>query len=147
MSIEVRSVTTPEVLPLRAMVLRAGQPVENATFPGDDDPDTLHLAAFRKDVIVAVVSLYQREGPVPAEGDVWQLRGMAVAPEEQGQGVGTQLLKAAIRELAARGATLVWCNARISAEKFYQRHGWTPHGEIFAIPGLSEHRIWWRRLP
>ena len=41
-----RRAALAEVLPLRHAELRPGMPLAAATFPGDDDPATLHCGAF-----------------------------------------------------------------------------------------------------
>ena len=48
---------------------------------------------------------------------------MATAPELQGQGVGTRVLRTAVDLVASAGGTLIWCNARVSALGFYERAG------------------------
>ena len=43
----------------------------------------------------------------------------------RGTGVGSSLLSYALRDLALLDRTRpIWCNARLSAQGFYERHGW-----------------------
>jgi GNAT superfamily N-acetyltransferase len=76
-----------------------------------------------------------------------QLRGMAVAPDEQGHGYGAVLLTAGIERFVTTGATELWANARDTALDFYRRHGFEVVGEGFVTrdTGLPHHRI--RLLP
>jgi GNAT superfamily N-acetyltransferase len=123
-----------------------------AAWPGDDEPATLHLAAYADGAEpVGVVTLLPRAWPArPADEDSdgdHQLRGMAVDPRRQGQGVGSVLLTAALERLAARGATLLWCNARMSAVAFYERGGFRRDGAVFRQPPFGiEHVRMWRAL-
>lgn len=99
------------VLPLRAAVLRPGQPTKAAIFPADHNPTTHpHHWALDYDhtTIVCVASTYQQ--PLPANThpphhdetppNSWrQLRGMATHPNHRRQGHGHTLLKAICQPL------------------------------------------------
>ena len=129
--------TLDAIWPLRAEVLRDGQPPESARFYGDHDPRTLHLAALGDGGrVIGCLSLMVR--PMPG-APAWthQLRGMAVHPEHRGRGVGGRLLEQ-LQRLAGEAA--VWCNAREAAVGFYQRHGWVAVSEPFDIPHHGPHR-------
>src|SRR5277367_1148359 len=69
----------------------------------------------------------------------WQLRGMAIHPDHQRQGIG-QLLLAAVEDHAradatsTAGAAQLWCNARVPAIGFYTTCGWTVVSPVFNIP-------------
>ncbi|MEM9417859.1 MAG: GNAT family N-acetyltransferase [Planctomycetota bacterium] len=135
----IEAVPIETILPLRTEVLRDGQPPESAQFPGDHDPATLHLAAIgtvdKPNVVVGCLSLMPN--PMP-EDPAWthQLRGMAVVEELRGSGVGGQLLV----ELGRRTPGYrVWCNARVPAQRFYGRHGWSVVSEAFEVPHHGPH--------
>ena len=82
----------------------------------------------------------------------WRLRGMASDPSVQGKGLGGQVLEFGVRELARRlaaagqEAATLWCNGRTGAQSFYERHGFSPIGEIFETPGTGPHYVFWRRV-
>ncbi|TXD37230.1 GNAT family N-acetyltransferase [Lujinxingia vulgaris] len=140
---------TATILPLRTRVLRAHFPAgQLAHFEGDDLPHTHHFAAWAGDEVVGVLSLFQN--PMPGDSQpAWQLRGMAVAPELQGQGVGGRLLEHALtrQALADPTLTLVWCNARQRAVPFYERHGFTIVSPLFEIEGVGPHHRMARAMP
>ncbi len=145
--IRVRPATADEVLDVRHQVLRAGRPREAAQFEGDAAPSARHWVAEQADRVVGVVSVL--EAPMPGEEGLveprpWRrLRGMAVVPELQGEGIGAELLAAT----HAMGEPM-WCNARIRAAVFYRRHGWVSVGDPFDVPGIGPHqRMWWRPTP
>ncbi len=135
---DIRPVSVESILDLRHAVLRAGLPRSTARFEGDDDPGTIHLAAIEADRVVGCVTLIER----PLEGAAaWQLRGMAVAPDRRGAGVGRALLEAVRRELARRGDDRpVWCHARVPAIAFYEAHGWRCVSGVFDVPTAGPHR-------
>jgi len=67
--------------------------------------------------------------------------GMATAPTLRSQGLGGRLLEAVAAdwESAREAAGPLWCNARIRAVPFYERHGFKSLGAPFNIPGIGEH--------
>ena len=138
--VEVRPVAATETRPLRHLVLRPGQPAESTVYPGDDDPDTRHFAAFLDGQLVGIASLYREARP---GGDTpgWRLRGMATSGEARGKGVGRDLLAACLEHVAAEGGGEVWCNARAEALGFYAAAGFDVIGDEFDIPGIGPHRV------
>ncbi|MBK9647703.1 MAG: GNAT family N-acetyltransferase [Deltaproteobacteria bacterium] len=100
------------LLPLRASVLRPGQPLLAARWPGDADAEHYVAEAPSGDEIVGVASVFS--APLGADGPNGQLRGMAVDPAARGAGVGLALLRA----VEAAHPEGLWCNARVSASGF-----------------------------
>lgn len=129
-----------EIRPLRHQVLRAGMPVESAVFDGDEDAQTLHIAAVMADgTVVGCASFIPRPHPDTGEPG-WQLRGMAVRADRQGQGIGADLLnKAEVLIRSGGGPLLLWCNARTPAVPFYQRNGWRRFGDEFIVETAGPH--------
>lgn len=133
---------------LRRTVLRPalcpGEPL-----PGDDIPDGAHLAATADDgTVLSTCFVYPDPCPwLPQRADAWHLRQMATVEGMRGQGIGGQLLDAAVRYTAEHGARLIWCNAREAAAGFYRRRGFRPHGEVFLDEQLGiPHLRMWREL-
>jgi len=144
--LELRRASLDEILPLRHAVLRPGLPLHTARFDGDDEPATRHFGAFvaPTGAAVACVSCIRRR----REGaDAWQVRGMATRADLAGRGIGRGLLTFALDALRAEGGPrLVWCNARVTALRFWERAGWTVASDVFEIPGVGSHRVLERRL-
>jgi predicted GNAT family N-acyltransferase len=145
--IEIRQVTAEEVRPIRRRVLRAGLPGANVEFDGDDAPDTLHVGAFLDGVLVAVATVVRR----PQHDDfaaprAWQVRGMATDPEARGRGIGGELLDRCVVHVERSRGDLIWCNARIRAIPFYERHGFVRVGATFDVPDLGPHLRMRRRV-
>ena len=133
MALAVELGSAGETLALRGRVLRDGQPHEG--FPEDGWPETFHVLAREGGEVVGVATFIPRD-------DGWQLRGMAVAPEVQGQGVGRALLEMAYERLRSLGATSAWANGRDTALGFYERLGWRVVGDGFLMgSGVAHHRI------
>jgi predicted GNAT family N-acyltransferase len=130
---------------LRRSVLRPTWPV-GSTMHGDDDPTAVHVAAVDDDgTVVGCCLVLPRPYPVrPDERDAWQLRGMATAPQQRGQGVGGLVLGGALVEILQRHGRLVWCDARTSAMGFYRQHAFLPDEDEFIHPesGIPHFRMW-----
>jgi len=141
----VSRVATDRVIDLRHRVLRDGLPRDAAHFEGDDEPTTIHLAALDAwDLVVGCCTILRR----PWNGrPAWQLRGMAVDPRLQRQGIGGLLLAEVERTvLASDHSRELWCNARRPAVRFYERHGWQVASPEFDIPTAGPHYKMVRKL-
>jgi GNAT superfamily N-acetyltransferase len=134
---------------LRRTVLRP-QWSPGSVLPGDEIPGALYLAA-RDDagtVLSAAVIFAQPYVVHPDWPRAWQLRGMATAEDARGQGLGALVLAAAAEIAGGQGAALLWCEARVAAIAFYERHGYTAEGPMFMHPQTAiPHRHMWRELP
>jgi predicted GNAT family N-acyltransferase len=85
----------------------------------------IHLAAFESDELVGTVLLSSYDD------QTMKLRQMAVDDAVQGQGIGAQLLAAAEAETRAAGKTRITLAARVTAQPFYARNGYTAMGDVF----------------
>jgi predicted GNAT family N-acyltransferase len=136
---EIQAVDAETVRPLRRALLRPHQRVEELVYPGDDHPETLHVAAYRHGHMVGVATIVPRPMPGRRERRAWQVRGMAVEHGQRGYGLGGLLLEACVAHAATHGGRLVWCHARAGSFGFYRRYGFQPDGEPFEIPGIGPH--------
>jgi GNAT superfamily N-acetyltransferase len=105
----------------------------SASFTEDELETTVHLVALSEDLPIGCVSLL-----IDRDKPSIQLRGMAVLTQQQGTGVGAKLLSEAY-VIATKHEKSLWCNARQSAIKFYEKNGWTAYGPFFEIPIIGEH--------
>lgn len=146
MRIEIKPITANQVLPVRQKVLRAGRPIQEAIFDGDEKKTTLHLAAFQEEQILGVATfLKMKHEAFPAKNQ-YRLRGMAVLPEYQGQQLGKKILEEGINLLTQDHTDLLWFNARTSAAGFYKKNGFLIKGEPFDIPDVGEHVLMYKNL-
>ncbi len=132
-------VAAAEVRPLRQLVLRPGRPFAETEFAGDAAPGAAHFGAYRGSELLAVATLLDQEHPERTGERACQVRGMASHPSARGLGFGAAALAACVAEARARGATLLWCNAREAALGFYLRAGFVATGERFEIAGIGPH--------
>ena len=117
-------------------MLRAGLPRQTAIFAGDGDPAARHYGAFEGERLIGCVTLH----PSRWEGEpAWQLRGMAIAEGFRGRGIGRTMLEFIAADFDDQPMTLVWCNARVPAARFYEKLGWRIVSEVFEIPTAGQH--------
>jgi predicted GNAT family N-acyltransferase len=141
----IRQARTEEVIDLRHAILRTGLPRELAYFDGDEEATTHHVVAELDRKVVGCATVLQRPwNGVPA----WQVRGMAVAPEIRGGGIGAMLLHELERivERDANHSLQLWCNARVPARRFYEQHGWVVASDEFEIQHAGPHVKMVKRL-
>lgn len=138
---DIREITGPDTHALRRSVLRTDVPNADVHFTEDDLVATFHLGAFVADTLVGVASFSPSVTDLRPGQTAWQLRGMAVIAEVQGQGVGALLIVTAVDRLVAANVAVLWCNARDTAAGFYERLEFVTHGDGFrtVTTGLPHH--------
>lgn len=120
--VSIEQITPQLTWRLRRDILYPGGYMHNMEM--DEDNNGYHFGAFLDNVLVGVVSLFNK-------GDDWQFRKLAVSDKVQMQGIGTQLLNYVIAFVEQEEGTRLWCNARLSATGFYVKHGFSQTGEVF----------------
>ena len=120
--ISIRPIAPTDTYPLRHAVLWPDKPAAYVQLP--EDADGHHYGAFLGDELVAVISLF-------INGPVARFRKFATRPAQQGNGIGTALLRHTFAEARRLGADRIGCDARLSAAPFYHRFGMQPTGAVF----------------
>jgi GNAT superfamily N-acetyltransferase len=136
---EIRPITAAQARTVRLPVLRPGLPPEAAIFDHDDDLGTRHFGAFEGERLVGVATFFAETCPKRTESSAWRLRGMATLPEMQGRGAGRALVAEGVRVAKSSGASLMWCNARVTARGFYEKLGFVAVGDEFRLPVTGPH--------
>lgn len=149
---KIEQVKAHEVYPLRLAALRPGGILADCVFAGDEDPKTVHFAAFSsRGTVAGIASFYQASHPAVHGKCPLQLRGMATHPSVRGEGYGRAILSFALGFFAAGALSekkhdVMWCNAREVAVTFYQKLGFQITAEPFNIPGIGPHRVMFRQI-
>ncbi|PPQ73421.1 hypothetical protein CVT26_015773 [Gymnopilus dilepis] len=115
-----------------------------------EDESGTHLGAFLpgQNEAIAVISLFLEDCPIDKDemllntndnasakgnpGRTVRFRKFACAPQYQGKGVGTHLLRYALSiARIEQGATTAWCDARMDSAAWYRKRGLLPFGNTF----------------
>jgi energy-coupling factor transporter ATP-binding protein EcfA2 len=139
----VQRITTEALLPLRMAVLRDGTPSQDPTYRQDTHPGCVHLGIYEDAELVACSSWIPEHWPLDDTLPAIQLKGMAVAKNLQGSGIGAELLSAGITHAEGEGAHYIWARARDSALNFYTQNGFAVFGEQFVdeATGMGHHLV------
>lgn len=150
---EIRRISAGKTIDIRHLTLRAGRPRETAYLADDNEPEAFHLGAFIDGVHAGVASFYHQQNDIvlahlagtdPAE--LFRLRQMGTLPEFRGRGCGRALLDTAYPLLRAAGGSVLWCDARVVALRFYQANGFVILGDEYSVPNVGPHFLMWRRI-
>ena len=134
----IKFIPTALTLGLRSKILRNGMPLEECVFPTDKLEGAFHLAFYLDDEIATIASFFPKHYKDRAELG-YQLRGMATDTPFLGKGYGKQLVQFAIEYIKKTKAQYIWCNARTSAVKFYEKLNFDLVSEEFEIAGVGPH--------
>ena len=147
MTYTVTSVALADIMQLRVAVLRKGTPATDCNYPEDAYLDVVHFAIFHEGTAIATSSWFIKECPEKPGITAMQLKGMAVAENLQGAGLGALLIDAGLALAKERGAAIAWARARDSALGFYERLGFVSTGDGFVDgPTAMPHHIVVRTL-
>ena len=139
-TLRINQITADLTEELRHLVLWPDKPLDYVRL--DEDKNGYHFGAFvpGRDKPVAVISVFFE--PIPSvgsndrtasgdHGTTVRFRKFACHPEFQGQGIGTSLLRYAASYCTSKGATVFWCDARLSSSQWYEKRGLVPFGDTF----------------
>jgi predicted GNAT family N-acyltransferase len=134
---DIRRVDPIVTRPVRQLVLRPHQTLEELIVPGEDDVDAGWFAAYDGgDLVIGTAGVFPEDRPDSGPGG-WRLRAMAAT--RPGEGVGSALLDACLDHARRRGGRYLWCSARMPAAGFYLRHGFVTVSDVYEPPGLGPH--------
>lgn len=134
-------ITAQQAWSIRQPVLREGKPLEACIFDGDDYETTFHTGLFSMNNLIAVATFMKNSHSLFLEINQFQLRGMAVLKEFQGQGCGHRILKFGESLLIKQDVKMIWCNAREIAVPFYKKNHFVIEGDPFIIPNIGLHYV------
>ena len=137
----IKKITAQETFIVRHPVLRPGKPISECLFNEDNNPSSIHLGLEINGHIISVISAL----PIQCENFPFimsmRLRGIATLKEHQRKGFGSRLIiDIEKRVFNLKKIGLIWLNARISANIFYENLGYKAIGKTFDIQGIGIHQ-------
>nr|WP_321222132.1 GNAT family N-acetyltransferase [uncultured Psychroserpens sp.] len=140
-SFNILEISAEETYAVRHPILRKGRPIADCKFENDELNTTIHLGIFKANQLVGVATLLKTTNPLFNEDKQYQLRGMAVLENFQGQQLGAQLLKYGEQLLKQINITRLWFNARETAINFYKNNNYVIVGQPFEINEIGTHYV------
>lgn len=146
MMYSIQKINSTETYPVRHIVLRAGKPIESCQFDGDELVSTHHFGYYLNNQIIGVISLFEIKNEQFVAQKPFQIRGMAVLPSFQKQGIGEALVSEAEKFCTTQKVDLIWFNARTSAVGFYKKMGYEIVGTEFEIKEVGPHFLMYKKF-
>ncbi len=119
---------------LRDNVLRRPLGLALSPIELSGDGACIHLGGFQLDQLIAILLLQ------PLTSETMKMRQVAVRPDFQKRGIGSQLVSAAEQLAKAKGCKNIVAHARETAVGFYLRLGYIAAGESF-LETTIPHRL------
>jgi len=142
--LEIKLITASDTYEIRKRILRDNLDL-SVDFNGDVEPETFHIGAYKEGELIGIVS-FMKVANSNFKGSQFQLRGMAIVENHQGEGIGNKLLNKGLEMLIALDIEVLWCNARTPALKFYKRAGFQTFGEEFFIENAGPHYVMYKNM-
>ncbi|MEL7036100.1 MAG: GNAT family N-acetyltransferase [Cyanobacteria bacterium J06592_8] len=120
----------------RWLVLRSPLGLPQGTEQDEYEHQSVHLIAILDDQIVGSVRLRT------LANNIGSLAYLAVLPQFQGQGIGTQLVKHLIKIAQDQGLPTVRAMARKEMLGFYQKLGFEPKGDEVEFLGKPHQFVY-----
>lgn len=146
MSYIIKPIVSTETYLIRQPVLRPGKPIESCLFDGDDLNTTFHLGIYGDNKLIGVSSFFKNNQPLIKVNSQYQLRGMALLHEYQGFGLGNRILAHGENLLKQQNIQVIWCNARETATRFYEKNNYKIIGNAFNIENVGIHYMMFKPL-
>ena len=125
---QIQEIPIQQVLVIRQEVMWPDKDLDFVKIPGDDV--AVHLGLIDDGQLKSIISLFQENQSI-------QFRKFATLESEQGKGYGTILLKHIFEQFGQTGILAIWCHARVSKAKFYEKFGMKKVGETFLNNGIE----------
>lgn len=145
---KVLRISAQDTYPIRMQLLVPNHELKKAKFEGDEDEDiSFHLGAFIDGKLVSVASFFYERNSLFPDLHQYQLRGMATLPDHRNKGLSQELLNMAFPIIKQNFCSIVWCNARISAQIFYEKVGFKKFNDnVFEIPEIGPHILMYKQI-
>lgn len=122
----IKSAPLKDVLEMRREVMYPAFSIEQVRLKDDEEGN--HLGLYIDGKLIAVISVFVRS-------NIMQFRKFATKEAYQGKGYGTVLLEYVMKLAKDRGCASIWCNARVSAKRFYEKFGMQVTGNTWLQDG------------
>lgn len=144
--LDVRIVEPEMTYSLRHTVLRPNQSIDDSKYDTDHEMDAFHVGAFYKGKLISVASFIVDRNPYFSIERQYRLRQMATLEEFRNIGAGRAIVNFAENIIKERGFDFLWCKGRTTVQKYYEKLGFKPYGDVFDYPPIGPHIIMCKKL-
>jgi GNAT superfamily N-acetyltransferase len=144
--LEVRIIEPEMTYSLRHIVLRPSQRIEDSKYDTDHEEDAFHIGAFFQGKLISVASFIIDRNPDFSIEWQYRLRQMATLEEYRKLGAGRAVVNFAENILKERGFDFIWCKGRTKVQKYYEKLGFKPYGDVFDYPPIGPHIVMYKQL-
>ena len=124
----IKEVPIEEIWRIRQHVMYPKETLEFVKL--EDDTLGTHLGLYQGNRLLSVISLFERDKTI-------QFRKFATITNEQGKGYGTKLLQYVMDWAIENEKKTIWCNARLSATRLYEKFGMEQTGDSWEKYGIE----------
>ena len=139
--LKVKQIHAVDCYPIRQQILWRHKKLENCGIEIDEQEGSFHLGVFLNNELVCIGSFFKQKNVKFSEQNQYRLRAMATLTKAQKQGAAKALLDFAFVSLQNQNQELLWCDARVIALGFYEKMGFTKHGDMYEIPIIGPHYL------
>ncbi len=144
--LDVRLIEPEMTYSLRHTVLRPKQSIEDSKYDADHEMDAFHVGAFFQGKLISVASfIIDRNPDFPFERQ-YRLRQMATLEEFRKLGAGRTVVNFAENIIKERGFDFLWCKGRTTVQKYYEKLGFEPYGDVFDYPLIGPQIVMYKKL-
>ncbi|WP_099355159.1 GNAT family N-acetyltransferase [Fredinandcohnia onubensis] len=144
--LDVRIIEPEMTYSLRHTVLRPNQSIEDSKYDTDHEKDAFHVGAFFQGKLISVASFIRENNPDFDIERQYRLRQMATLEEYRKLGAGRAVVSFAENIIKEHGFDFLWCKGRTTVQKYYEKLGFEPHGNIFDYPPIGLHIVMCKKL-
>lgn len=113
---------------IRHITMYPDQPFEFVKL--EKDFEGVHFGLYADHQLTGVVSLFIEDG-------VGQFRKLAILPDAQHQGLGSQLMEYLIDFCKVQKLTKLWCNSRVNSKEFYSKFDFHETDQTYSAAGFD----------
>jgi len=131
---------------LRQSVLRPNQSIEESMYESDHEKESFHVGAFYDGKLVSTASFIIENNTALSKEQQYRLRQMATLVDYRKLGAGRAIISFAENIINERDVNLLWCKGRTSVQKYYEKLGFKPYGDVFDYPPIGPHIVMVKKL-
>jgi len=143
---EIKEIKPDITYEIRHKILRPNQDIADCIYKTDLEAGGFHLGAFYDGELVSVVSFCIENNSKFLSEKQYRLRAMATLPEFRKLGAGRKIVNYGEDMIKSMDYDILWCNARATAQGYYEKLGFEPYGDIFDYPPIGLHILMYKRL-